>query len=98
VVDLLFVHVTGTDGTKPVFAIRLAQHEDQKYTAPRLGFFVKAVMHATAARLRSQGEAFEAAATHIEQASTHWLRHTAASHLSERANLKVVRDNLGTPT
>jgi integrase/recombinase XerD len=56
---------------------------------------VKAVMHATAARLRSQGEAFEAAATHIEQASTHWLRHTAASHLSEQADLKVVRDNLG---
>jgi integrase/recombinase XerD len=56
---------------------------------------VKAVMRATAQRLRSQGEAFEATAAHIEQASTHWLRHTAASHLSERADLKVVRDNLG---
>lgn len=32
---------------------------------------------------------------HIAQASTHWLRHTAGSHLSEHADLKVVRDNLG---
>ena len=37
----------------------------------------------------------EVAARHIEQASTHWMRHTAGSHLSEKADLKVVRDNLG---
>ena len=56
---------------------------------------VKSILRATAARLRAQGPAFEAAAVHIELASTHWLRHTAGSHLSERADLKVVRDNLG---
>jgi integrase/recombinase XerD len=56
---------------------------------------VKAVARTTAARLRGEGAQFEAAAAHIEQASTHWLRHTAGSHLSERADLKVVRDNLG---
>ncbi|MBW8831143.1 MAG: tyrosine-type recombinase/integrase [Burkholderiales bacterium] len=56
---------------------------------------VKSVMRATAQRLRVQGPEFEAAAVHIEQASTHWLRHTAGSHLSEHADLKVVRDNLG---
>jgi len=56
---------------------------------------VKGTMRSTANRLRTQGAEFEAAAAHIEQASTHWLRHTAASHLSERADLKVVRDNLG---
>jgi len=44
---------------------------------------------------REQGPEFEAAAAHIEQASTHWMRHTAGSHLSEKADLKVVRDNLG---
>ncbi|MCR6475968.1 tyrosine-type recombinase/integrase [Variovorax sp. ZS18.2.2] len=56
---------------------------------------VKGVMRETAARLRAQGEEFEATAAHIEQASTHWLRHTAGSHLSEKADLKIVRDNLG---
>ncbi len=56
---------------------------------------VKSVARATADRLRGQGAKFEAAALHIEQASTHWLRHTAGSHLSERADLKVVRDNFG---
>ena len=56
---------------------------------------VKSIMRATAERLRAQGTDFEAAAAHIELASTHWLRHTAGSHLSEHADLKVVRDNLG---
>lgn len=56
---------------------------------------VKAVTRESAARLRSKGPEFEAAAAHIEQASTHWMRHTAGSHLSEKADLKVVRDNLG---
>jgi integrase/recombinase XerD len=56
---------------------------------------VKSVFRGSAARLRQQGPEFEAAATHIEQASTHWMRHTAGSHLSEKADLTVVRDNLG---
>ncbi|MFT6590711.1 MAG: site-specific recombinase XerD [Rhodoferax sp.] len=56
---------------------------------------VKAVMRAAAERLRSQGPEFEAAAAHLAQASTHWMRHTAGSHLSDKADLKVVRDNLG---
>ena len=47
------------------------------------------------AQLRQQGPEFEAAAAHIEQASTHWMRHTAGSHLSGKADLKMVRDNLG---
>ncbi|MDM0119006.1 tyrosine-type recombinase/integrase [Variovorax arabinosiphilus] len=56
---------------------------------------VKEVMRAAAAALRSRGSGFQAAAAHLEDASTHWIRHTAASHLSEKADLKVVRDNLG---
>ena len=56
---------------------------------------VKAVMRESAARLRERGPEFEAAAAHLEQASTHWMRHTAGSHLSEKADIKVVRDNLG---
>lgn len=56
---------------------------------------VKAVMRQCAAGLRQRGPEFEVAAAHLEQASTHWMRHTAGSHLSEKADLKVVRDNLG---
>jgi integrase/recombinase XerD len=56
---------------------------------------VKAALRESAARLRARGPEFEAAAHHLEQASTHWMRHTAGSHLSEKADLKVVRDNLG---
>ncbi|QNK67242.1 tyrosine-type recombinase/integrase [Variovorax sp. PAMC26660] len=56
---------------------------------------VKGVMRHAATQLRQGGAEFEAAATHLERASTHWIRHTAGSHLSEKADLKVVRDNLG---
>lgn len=56
---------------------------------------VKKVVRESAARLRAQGSEFEAVAAHLEQASTHWMRHTAGSHLSEKADIKVVRDNLG---
>ena len=56
---------------------------------------VKAVFRQSAADLRLRGPDFEAAAAHLEQASTHWMRHTAGSHLSDKADLKVVRDNLG---
>ena len=44
------------------------------------------------------GAEFEAAAAHIEQASTHWLRHTAGSHLSEPADLKLCATTLGMQT
>ncbi len=56
---------------------------------------VKEVAQLAAARLRKQGPEFEPTAAHIEQVSAHWMRHTAGSHLSEKADLKVVRDNLG---
>lgn len=57
---------------------------------------IKHIMASTAARLRASGdESLEAAADHIAQASTHWLRHTAGSHQSDEIDLKAVRDNLG---
>ena len=56
---------------------------------------VKEVVRRTAQRLRAKGGDYEAAAAHIEKASTHWMRHTAGTHQSERIDLKVVRDNLG---
>ena len=57
---------------------------------------IKGLMRLTAERLIATGDAASlAAAEHIAQASTHWLRHTAGSHQSDRMDLKVVRDNLG---
>lgn len=56
---------------------------------------VKDVVRRTAQRLRAKGAAYEAAAAHIEKASAHWMRHTAATHQSDRIDLKAVRDNLG---
>lgn len=56
---------------------------------------VKEIVRCTAQRLRAKGADHEAAAAHIEQASTHWMRHTAGSHQSDRMDLKAVRDNLG---
>ena len=56
---------------------------------------VKDVVRQTAERLRAKGPEHEAAAAHIERASTHWLRHTAGSHQSDTVDLKAVRDNLG---
>jgi integrase/recombinase XerD len=56
---------------------------------------VKDVVRRTAVRLRAKGSDHEAAAAHIERASSHWLRHTAGSHQSDSIDLKAVRDNLG---
>jgi len=56
---------------------------------------VKAVMRSTAQRLRlSNDSEAAAAAAHIEQASTHWMRHTAGTRQSDLVDLKAVRDNL----
>lgn len=60
---------------------------------------VKGVMHATAARLRAKGDGWESAAAQIEEASTHWLRHTAGTHMTDAGlDVKAVRDNFGHAT
>ena len=56
---------------------------------------VKGVFRDTAKRLRALGPDREAAASHVEQASAHWIRHTAGTHQSNNMDLKAVRDNLG---
>ncbi len=79
----LLIPIIGT--TQPIKPMaRSAIHE-----------IVKKVVRDSAERLRTQGAEWEAVAAHLEQASTHWMRHTAGSHLSEKADIKVVRDNLG---
>ncbi len=57
---------------------------------------VKQVFERTASRLRLRGEAFESQAERVMQASAHWLRHTAGSHMANNdVDLRHVRDNLG---
>ena len=57
---------------------------------------VKRIFADTAARLRAQGPEFEAEAQHVEQASTHWMRHTAGTHMLEQdMDILQVRDTLG---
>jgi site-specific recombinase XerD len=57
---------------------------------------VKQVFTSTANRLRLRGDDFSATADRVEQASAHWLRHTAGSHMANNdVDLRHVRDNLG---
>lgn len=57
---------------------------------------VKKVFENTSIRLRQRGEQNHSIADRIEQASAHWLRHTAGSHMANSdVDLRHVRDNLG---
>lgn len=57
---------------------------------------LKSLFAKTADRLRKRGPAHEAMAALMMQASAHWLRHTAGSHMANNdVDLRYVRDNLG---
>lgn len=57
---------------------------------------VKKVFENTAIRLRQRGDEYQSVADRVEQASAHWLRHTAGSHMANSdVDLRHVRDNLG---
>jgi integrase/recombinase XerD len=57
---------------------------------------VKKVFQHTAQRLRARDEVGQGLAERLDQASAHWLRHTAGSHMANQAlDLRHVRDNLG---
>lgn len=65
-------------------------------TRAALHLIVKEIFLLTAQRIRAKGAKYEAEAQHIEQASAHWLRHTAGSHmLGNKVDLLHVRDTLG---
>ncbi|MDE2402770.1 MAG: tyrosine-type recombinase/integrase [Burkholderiales bacterium] len=60
---------------------------------------VKGVMRETARRLIAQGDEWSAVALQIQEASTHWLRHTAGTHMTDAGlDVKTVRDNFGHAT
>jgi integrase/recombinase XerD len=57
---------------------------------------VKHVFEQSADRFRLRGPEFESQASRVMQASAHWLRHTAGSHMANSdVDLRHVRDNLG---
>jgi len=57
---------------------------------------IKQVFDNAIGHLQSTGEAHERAAERLRQASAHWLRHTAGSHMMDgQVDLRFVRDNLG---
>lgn len=57
---------------------------------------IKDVFIRTSERVRLRGPEFAPLADVVRQASTHWLRHTAGSHMANSdVDLRHVRDNLG---
>lgn len=71
-------------------------HQTRALTRAAAHLIVKQVFKSAGNRIRARGVAFEAKAQRIEQASAHWLRHTAGSHMvNSQVDLRHVRDNLG---
>jgi len=65
-------------------------------TRAALHKIVKEVFAGAANSLRASGDSNVERANRLEQASAHWLRHTAGSHMADQqVDLRLVRDNLG---
>ncbi len=65
-------------------------------TRAALHRIVKDVFSGAADSLRARGEDHAQRAACIEQASAHWLRHSAGSHMADQqVDLRLARDNLG---
>jgi integrase/recombinase XerD len=65
-------------------------------TRAALHKIVKEVFVGAAGSLRARGDSNEQRANRLEQASAHWLRHSAGSHMADQqVDLRLVRDNLG---
>ena len=64
-------------------------------TRSAVHLIVKEVFARTAMRIRTRGGEFERLASLVEDASAHWMRHTAGSSMADTMDLRNVRDNLG---
>ncbi|MGF6871145.1 tyrosine-type recombinase/integrase [Paraburkholderia sp. MM5477-R1] len=65
-------------------------------TRAALHRIVKDVFSGAAGSLRPRGDDHALRADRLEQASAHWLRHSAGSHMADQQlDLRLVRDNLG---
>lgn len=71
-------------------------HQQRPLTRAAVHTIVKSVFKSAAARIRMLDPALEWKAQQLEQASAHWLRHTAGSHMANKQiDLRHVRDTLG---
>jgi integrase/recombinase XerD len=69
---------------------------EQPLTRAGLHLIVKSVFSQVAQRIRSKGIDYHPLADHVDNASAHWLRHTASSHMANSGmELVHVRDTLG---
>jgi integrase/recombinase XerD len=65
-------------------------------TRAALHTIVKEVFEGAAGSLRASGSSNEERGNRLEQASAHWLRHSAGPHMADQqVDLRLVRDNLG---
>jgi len=64
-------------------------------TRSAVHLIVKEVFGRTATRFRDRGSEFDHLANLVEEASAHWMRHTAGSNMADTMDLRYIRDNLG---
>ena len=65
-------------------------------TRAALHLIVKQTFSNAASALRARGDDYAQRASLLEQASAHWLRHSAGSHMADQqVDVRLVRDNLG---
>ena len=69
--------------------------KQRSLTRSAVHLIVKEVFNQTASRIRDRGVEFERLAHMVEDASAHWMRHTAGSNMADTMDLRHVRDNLG---
>ena len=69
--------------------------KQRSLTRSAMHLIVKEVFGRTATRIRERGTEFERLADLVEDASAHWMRHTAGSSMANAMDLRHVRDNLG---
>jgi integrase/recombinase XerD len=65
-------------------------------TRAALHLIVKQTFGNAASALRARGDDYAQRANLLEEASAHWLRHSAGSHMADQQiDVRLVRDNLG---
>lgn len=69
--------------------------KQRSLTRSAVHLIVKEVFGRTASRIRGRGADFDRLAKLVEDASAHWMRHTAGSNMAGAMDLRHVRDNLG---
>lgn len=69
--------------------------KQRSMTRSAVHLIVKEVFSRTASRIRARGAEFERLGNLVEDASAHWMRHTAGSNMADTMDLRHVRDNLG---